>query len=311
MGAQWPPIFAPPDPSEAVFGWRPNAERACGRLVCSAVYLYGSSGVSFTIAGSANGTIPEASGLDVETRAQLVQRSFREVLRVLQAQMDVQQTLVSVDTTWGDLMRKRSDLHPNTPKVEVGIENDQTVVFLPDQPEYGLRQQTLVTVNEFDALHNGREKDVLAVDWQTKIRQRFSQTLWERSFDQQFPWVRPLVAIAIVTLAILLTILIEYGRRWLRRRSRTLKKRLEASEQELKKSMTVDPESITPDTLQPPADPSAQLAPPSQAHPIFNPLIAVSEASQSVNHLFSIFSKSFLKEQTLLKQQRNLLQLHG
>ena len=75
--AQWPPIMNSATPTEPPLGWRPNAERSCGRLVCSDVYLYGAPGASFTVAGPA--ADPDAAGLSVETRAQLVQRSFREV----------------------------------------------------------------------------------------------------------------------------------------------------------------------------------------------------------------------------------------
>ncbi|MEO0349322.1 MAG: mechanosensitive ion channel family protein [Cyanobacteria bacterium P01_A01_bin.15] len=289
-------------PTETTLGWRPNAERSCGRLVCSDVYLYGSPGASFTVAGPA--ADPEAAGLSVETRAQLVQRSFREVLRVQQQQPSVQAALLDVETRWVDLIQPRAELHPSTPRVEVGIENDQTVVFLPDQPESGLQQQTLVTVNEFDALHNGQQKERLAMDWRANILDGFSHTLWEHSFDRQYPWARPLVAIAIVILAVVLTGLIEGGRRRLRRRRRTLNKRLKASEKELKKSMAIEPEAITPETLQ---EPSAQLDIPLWSYTVFNPLAAVTEAGQSVNQLLSILSKGFLKEQTLLKQQRNLL----
>ena len=245
---------------------------------------------------------PEGAGLGVETRAQLVQRSFREVLRVQQQQPSVQAALLDVKTTWMDLIQPRAELHPSTPRVEVGIENDQTVVFLPDQA--GLQQQTLVTVNEFDALHNGQPKENLAMDWRANIRDGFSHTLWERSFDRQYPWARPLVAIAIIILAVVLTGLIEGGRRRLRRRGRTLSRRLKASEKELKKSMAIEPEAITPETLQ---EPSAQLDIPLWPSSVFSPLAVVTEAGQSGNQLLSILSKGFLKEQTLLKQQRNLL----
>ncbi|MEO0541938.1 MAG: hypothetical protein AAFZ80_13905, partial [Cyanobacteria bacterium P01_A01_bin.105] len=289
-------------PTETALGWRPNAERSCGRLVCSDVYLYGSPGASFTVVGPA--ADPEVAGLSVETRAQLVQRSFREVLRVQQQQPSVQAALLDVKTTWMDLIQPRAELHPSTPRVEVGIENDQTVVFLPDQPGYAVQQQTLVTVNEFDALHNGQPKESLAMDWRANIRDGFSHTLWERSFDRQYPWARPLVAISIIILAVVLTGLIEGGRRRLRRRSRNLSRRLKASEKELKKSMAIEPEAITPEALQ---EPSAQLDIPLWPASVFSPLAVVAEAGQSVNQLLSILSKGFLKEQTLLKQQRNLL----
>ncbi|MEO0458811.1 MAG: mechanosensitive ion channel family protein, partial [Cyanobacteria bacterium P01_A01_bin.114] len=265
---------------------------------------------------SADADVPT---LDVETRAQLVQRSFREVLRVVRSQPTVQAKLATVDVQLADLLTPREGLHPSTPRVEVGIENNQTVVFLPaQQADFGLQQQTLVTVNEFDALHNGQSKDRLARDWQQKISTSLSHKLWERSFETQYPWAKPLMVIGLFTLAILITSGIELVRRGFRRHSRTLRKRLQRSRTELKKSMTVDPEAITPEDSQPPADRMAadmiasplspQWSPEPIPHHAFKPLMVVSEAGQSVNHFLTTFSKAFLREQNLLKQQRNLLQ---
>ncbi|MFG6107243.1 mechanosensitive ion channel family protein [Leptothoe sp. EHU-05/26/07-4] len=306
--AQLPPIVQQSNhPTEAVFGWRPNAEYPCGRLMCSNVYLYGSTGISFSVAGPTQVAAPDAQTLDVETRSKLVQRSFREVLRTMQQQEEVQKTLVTVNSYWIDLFRARTELHPSTPRVEVGFENDQTVVFLPAQPEYKLQQQSLVTVNEFDALHNGQDKELLAADWQEKIRNGLSHRLWEQSFDQQYPWARPLIMLTVLTLAALLIASFEHVRRWLRRRKRTLRKRLKASEKELQQSITVAPESSNPGTTQPPADPSAQQSLQLRFDRAFNPLIAVTEAGQSMNQLWINFSTGFLKEQTLLKQRLNLI----
>ncbi|EKU96198.1 small-conductance mechanosensitive channel [Leptolyngbya sp. PCC 7375] len=306
--AQLPSIFQQSNyPTEAVFGWRPNAEYPCGRLVCSNVYLYGSTGISFSIAGPTQVAAPDVQTLDVETRSQLVQRSFREVLRTVQQQEEVKKTLVTVNSYWIDLFRARTELHPSTPRVEVGFENDQTVVFLPAQPEYRLQQQSLVTVNEFDALHNGQDKELLAADWQETIRNGLSHRLWERSFDQRYPWARPLIMITVLLLAALLTVSFELGRSWLRRRQRNLRKRLEASEKELQQSITVAPESTTPENHRPPADPSAQQSLQLRFDQAFNPLIAVTEAGQSMNQLWINFSTGFLKEQTLLKQRLNLM----
>ncbi|MEM0981055.1 MAG: mechanosensitive ion channel family protein [Cyanobacteria bacterium P01_H01_bin.58] len=311
--AQWPLVLnqSSSDANEVVFGWRPNAAYPCGRLVCSDVYLYGSKGISFTVAGPTQATNGEAEVLDVETRAQLVQRSFREVLRTLEKQERVQQTLQTVNSRWTDIIRSRSELHPSTPRVEVGIENDQTVVFLLDQPDYGLQPQTLVTINEFDAVQNGEDKEELASTWQTAIRNGLSDALWEQSFDQQYPWARLLMAIALLILAALATIGLEKVRGWFRRRTRVLRKRLKASEKELQKSIAIDPEAITPDTIQPTSPDPEQLSILLPSEETFKPLIAMTEASESVNQLLLGFSKGFLKEQTLFKQQRNLTKFGG
>lgn len=321
--SQWPIVFNQPEPTETAFGWRPNAERSCGKMVCSDVYLYGSRGISFIVAGPSEKLqeVSDAPLITVEERARLVQSIFRELLRVVKEQDFVNRTIDRAESHWSDLFRPREELFPITPRIEVGIENDQTVVFIPEQLNYGLKQQSIVTITEFDAVHNGQTKENLALAWRDVIRQSISHQLWETAFDRQFPWARPLVAIAIILISGLVITGIEGLRSWLRRFNRELRAQLKASEKELKKAMTIDPEAMN--TLDsPPADLPTRIATDliinpqsnlrldnmSRANP-FNPFGAVTGARESVNQFFQTVSRGFLKEQTLLKQKRNLLQL--
>lgn len=88
------------------------------------------------------------------------------------------------------LLFQKKPLHPLTPKVEVGIKNDQTVIFVPKQPELGLSTETIVTVTEDDSIYNGKPIDELANQWRSIIKQNISQALWGYQFDYFFPWGR-------------------------------------------------------------------------------------------------------------------------
>ncbi len=52
------------------------------------------------------------------------------------------------------LFTTKKPLHPLTPKIEVGIQNEQIVVFVAKQRELGLAQQTIITVTQLDAKVN-------------------------------------------------------------------------------------------------------------------------------------------------------------
>ena len=63
------------------------------------------------------------------------------------------------------LFTTEKPLHPLTPNIEVGRNNQQTVVFLPKQMDLGLRQQTIVTVIELDAKVNAQSIENMAQLW--------------------------------------------------------------------------------------------------------------------------------------------------
>ena len=93
-------------------------------------------------------------------------------------------------------------LHPLTPKIEVGIKNGQTVIFVPAQPELGLSPETIVTVTQDDSIYNGKPVQKLANQWRNIIREDLSEALWGYEFDRLFPWAR----LGIIGMIFILTI---------------------------------------------------------------------------------------------------------
>ena len=146
-----------------------------------------------------------------------------------------------------DPLRKNLEIHPLTPTVAVGIQNDQMVVFIPPQTELGLAQQTIVTVNEADEIANGKPVETLAYEWRDHIRESFDSALWGHELDQQYPWIRyQLSALCLAVLAIPVAIL-AFIRSILNRRDRQLRQQLRLLTQSLTKeteSEITDPDSV-------------------------------------------------------------------
>ncbi|MGH7999725.1 MAG: hypothetical protein ACREPR_09930, partial [Brasilonema sp.] len=192
--------------------WDLNKARPCGRLVCSHVYLPGTD--NFTVASEIGTDRDEAmSALAVEKRAKLIEETvssiFGQSANSRKTQKQGEQTLVNLAVLdpskihWQYLLfSNNKDLHPLTPKIEVGIKNEQTVVYVPAQPKLGLLQQTIVTVTEADSLNDGAPMPTLAQDWRNIIRQSLSESLWGYELDARYPFVRLMIiaAIAVGTL---------------------------------------------------------------------------------------------------------------
>ncbi|MEO0488282.1 MAG: hypothetical protein AAFZ49_01830, partial [Cyanobacteria bacterium J06659_2] len=237
-------------------GWNPNRSYPCGRLVCSDVYFYGSFGKVLTVAGPPDSLQPNADEtlVGVEERADLVQRTFKGILRTVTSVDTVQTTLNTAEVSWNDLFRRGGPIasHPSTPKIEVGIENSQTVLYIPEQKALGLQKQLVLTVNEYDAIQNGLNKKALASQWRDAMLKAVSQQLWEISFNRQYPVARLGGAIAIGVITLLIICIIDLIRRLLRGLYRRLRRELKALQKQLKASLTVDSESIPDDALEPP-----------------------------------------------------------
>jgi small conductance mechanosensitive channel len=91
-------------------------------------------------------------------------------------------------------------LHPDTPRVEVGIRNDQMVIYLAPDETGKLAQVTIVTVTEPDARHAGESMQELAEGWRGTLRLVFSEALWGMDFNARYPLARQLLSLAILTL---------------------------------------------------------------------------------------------------------------
>ena len=124
--------------------------------------------------------------------------------------------------------------HPLTPKVEIGTKNQLTVIYVPAQPDLGLYQQTIVTVNQADALYNGKPIPELAQQWQDLISICFNEALWGVEFNLRYPGARILL-ITVILLATLIPIAaLSLVRKFLRALDRNFRKELRLLEQSAK-----------------------------------------------------------------------------
>jgi len=176
--AQFSPLFlSPTNDSQKVLGWDPNTAYECGRLVCSDVILKGALGHSFTLAKQRDpGEAKEEIAIAIEDRVNLVESTFSAIQQTM---LDHRLNRLANETalpqrdrqfyrdriwqyyrtfSWHSLDRQQRsslELHPDTPTISIGQLNNQTVIFVPEQPDYGLPQQTIVTVTSFDLLSAG------------------------------------------------------------------------------------------------------------------------------------------------------------
>ena len=168
--AQFSPFSNPSNESKKVLGWNPNQAYVCGRLLCSNVFLPGAVYYDFTLARSINpGDIKEEGQVAIEDRANQIESAVFSLRDIILERKDIFEVDFNEDTLPSQRNRRwylnrifrqndntrDSDLHPDTPILNVGLENDQVVVFIPAQPEQGLARQTIVTVTRLDLINAG------------------------------------------------------------------------------------------------------------------------------------------------------------
>ncbi|WP_228025701.1 mechanosensitive ion channel family protein [Synechocystis salina] len=212
------------------------------------------------------------------------------------------------------------EIHPLTPNVEVGIQNNETVIFVPSQPALGLAQQTIVTVNQADEIINGKPINLLAHEWRDKIQSSFDKALWGHELDRQHPWDRYYISGAFMVVALAIVAIMGLIRSFFYRRDRYLRQELKI----LAQSITKDIEAESAESLRlasqeasesPEANPDRQGEEEENGHrvpskedsfPGYMPLAnqfkhRVNHAWQNIGDLASLN----LRRQTLLKQRRN------
>ena len=225
--------------------WDPNKAKPCGKFWCSEVNVYGDNKISGELTLGAfirNPEKPEKSAretaFDLEQRAKSVKNIFEEIFRAIVRYRPEPQ--VSEQQDWRFwLFTTENPLHPLTPKIEVGIQNQQTVVFVPQQRDLGLAQQTIVTITELDAKVNAESIPELAQIWRKQIRQSMSNALWGHELDLQYPQLRIILAGAIAVIALILIQIILFLGGFLRQWHKSLKQQLE----KLTNSLTVEAEA--------------------------------------------------------------------
>ncbi|MGK7898753.1 MAG: mechanosensitive ion channel family protein, partial [Xenococcus sp. (in: cyanobacteria)] len=225
-----------------------------------------------------------------------------------------------------------------TPRVEVGIKNQQTVIYLPEQPELGITSQTIVTITRLDAKANGKKFEELAQIWRDNIRISFSYILWGNELYLQHPGWRVKISVAIIGIVFVLVLLSHFIRDFLRKKNNELRQQLSQLTESIAtktEANTVIESEVTPDkiennigngekpseTIKPEKEiarqdnilvqPSMEIAsPPSSQRNLFNFIRRLATKTKLLALKTPISQAKFLlQRQNLIQQRQNLYQL--
>ncbi len=222
--------------------WDLNKARRCGKYWCSQVYFDGNVPVTtgeliLANAGDSKQSSAEIA-FDVEQRAKLIQTIFHDIFTsIIKSQVNYQVTEQKDLKFW--LFSTPKPLHPLTPIIEVGTENQQTVVYVARQPQFGLAQQAIATVTEVDAKANAMTVEELAQEWRNQIRNSLSQALWGYEMDRQRSGLRFNFSLVIGLVTIIIIFSLNFLRKLLKKWSKQLRSELE----KIALSLRTDPEA--------------------------------------------------------------------
>jgi small-conductance mechanosensitive channel len=167
--------------------------------------------------------------------------------------------------------RNEENLHPATPEIEVALENNNPVIFIPSQE--GFLKQTLLSVQESDVIPNQAllvpsdikqqeqirqwreqisesnpnlsyrktEAFVLARIWQNKIRQQLSNSLKEQGSILE----NPLFFVKTFSLTFAVVLLLSFIFFWLKKQVKARRRKLQKTLENLEKSVAVEPDTTS------------------------------------------------------------------
>lgn len=341
------PLFIPEtdsqNPQLTSNPWDLHKAVRCGRFWCSDINF-----IDGDLKQGLKGDLTLAAPQDInrsnveiiqqlEQRSQLVVRIFKQIINSIINQQTESEVPYRPDWEFW-LPTTEKTLHPLTPQVEVGLENQQTVIYLPDQPELGITAQTIVTLTRLDAQANGKKFEELAQIWRKNIRTSFSYVLWGHELYLQHPGWRAKISVAIILLILALIWLSHLIRNFLIQHNNQLRRQLSQLTQSIatkvEANTVIEPE-VTPDnieenirnreepsqTIKPEKEiarqdnlsvqPSMEIAPPpSLQKNLFNFIRRLARKTKVLAFETSISqAKFFLQRQNLMKQRQNLYQL--
>ena len=332
-------FFSPSNnsPNSKTPPWDLNKAYTCGRYWCSDVYIHDDSRNIQTELLTPELTLAILKDIDqsnsevtqlIEKRAKVIEQVFNRIVqKIIRNQPNSEKIEItdwkfwipsSVKNLWQPTTVK--PLHPWTPSIKIGIKNDHTVVYIPDEFDLGIASQSIITVTEIDARANGKTVENLAKSWQNNIRRSFSSVFWGYEFDHRYPKHRWIISAIILGIALLLIVLLELIRNFLIRWDNQLRKKLK----DLIESITLNPESTSSSHLNYKQDNTNEKQ--------NNNLVVNSNKNKMKLSIFLIeiskFIKNFIKqnkwfsshlsrskqtiilqEQNLIKQQRNFCKL--
>ncbi len=183
--------------------------------------------------------------IDVEQRAKFIQNIYEGMLDDIVKSPNFTLSSTSHPLSFW-LTERNKPLHPSTPLIEVGIENNQRVVYHPSQLGLGLSQQTIVTVTEIDAKANAITMKELAERWRTEIKKSLSDALWGIEMDKQIPLLRLKILALLVFAVIIFVLIVNY----LQTLVKKWKKNLTNELTNIKDTLTINPEALPKENLE-------------------------------------------------------------
>ncbi|MGI0480190.1 mechanosensitive ion channel family protein [Geminocystis sp. CENA526] len=297
--------------------WDLNRARNCGRFLCSDVFFYANRSWYkdlITLAAARDNRPIREVAIEVEQRARLVQYIFRQIFENISASDELGKLTEVKDWKFW-LLTRDNPIHPLTPIVDVGFENNQNVIFIAGKPQLGLTQQTILTVTGVDARANNTTVEDLAQQWRIKVRDSLSEAIWGLEMDRQQPLLRTQVSILTVFIALLLIYLIRIFQKFIFKQRKNILLELK----DLENSLIVDAEAIVTDSSisynEKKPDSRKKSHPPIQENNGFQNIISrgIDEGIKLINEGMSLsvklLPKSIRKKQNILRQRINLIEL--
>lgn len=340
-------LFTPPtnNPMTETPPWDLNQAYTCGRFWCSNVHIYDDTAnlrktlltPELTVAALKQLNQPLEVTKKLEGRAKLIEGVFNNIFLNIIAKETIEEDDYIEDNLKFWLPRSLKELfnfshikpyHPWTPRVEIGVRNNHTVIYTPEQFDLGIPAQTIVTVTEIDAKANRTTIEQLAKNWLKTIRLSFSTAFWGYEFDQKYFGLRWVIVAIIVVIILIIIFLIELFRILFKKYTNNLRYEL----QKLTKKMAVhgeaigssnNPISVNFNYSSQPSDKltveQQEILKKSIKNPtmflklVMLPYILVKKLIRKNKWLFSTLKNSqqklFLKKQTWIKQKINFTKL--
>ncbi|MDJ1170193.1 mechanosensitive ion channel family protein [Roseofilum sp. BLCC_M154] len=238
--------------------WDLNKAQPCGRYWCSEVHLYSTKVLTgelkLAVQSDLESERSDEAIIKVEQRAKLVQSSINRGINATTQNYEFPHSSDDKNWTFWWFWNQNKPKHPLTPRLAVGINNNETVVYAPPQPQLGIfRSATVVTITDVDSRANFTSIEKLGEIWSANLELAFSEILWGKEFDAKYPWIRSKIAFLIMILSFTIFVLLYSAREKLTTWRRKLKDQIKT----LIKSLEVDAQENSGETLEKEADTSS------------------------------------------------------
>ncbi|NQV10994.1 MAG: mechanosensitive ion channel family protein [Cyanobacteria bacterium] len=232
--------------------WDPRQAERCGRRWCSQVVIpyLSSEGTNtrLVVVVQVEPNTTENEVIEtVERRSDTIEQSFSAVVAQLRRSakqwaeprdrdgIDQSSVQSKVPGFWWVTTPK--PVNRATPSIEIGKQNNATVVFTVADRNIDLSQQIIATITDVDADHAGTTTQELAEKWKSDLRVSLNGAVWGVAFDARYPLGRPILAVGFTTVAFTAFLLLSSLSRLLRDRIRAIQSSLNQLESAAKQAV--------------------------------------------------------------------------